>query len=354
MVGGNPQHDVFGFRNWDPSKVPGTPFVEYFKTGSTGRFMGFIACVIQAAFTVCGPEYLSMTAGEVTNPRATLPRAFRTAYLRLATFFVGGAICMGILVPYNDPALVNSLNDPAPGAGSSIYVIAMKNMGINGLSHVVNVLIMLSVFSAGNSYMYCASRSLFGLALEGKVPGYKLLRRCTKDGVPIYCVGITLLFGLLAFMQVSSGSAKVLGWFVDLVTASTTLNYAYICLTYIRFYQAIGYRGIGRDTLPFKGPLQPFCAYYALFFNAIMTFIVGYTVFLPGNWDTPTFVFSYFIIIFSPVCFIWYKIANKTKFKRIHEITFFDEERKNIDEYESSYVEKPARNIVEKCWRRLF
>jgi len=119
---------------------------------------------------------------------------------------------MGILVPYNDPALVNSLNDPAPGAGSSIYVIAMKNMGINGLSHVVNVLIMLSVFSAGNSYMYCASRSLFGLALEGKVPGYKLLRRCTKDGVPIYCVGITLLFGLLAFMQASSGSAKVLGW----------------------------------------------------------------------------------------------------------------------------------------------
>ena len=27
-----------------------------------------------------------------------------------------------------------------------------------------------SSFSAGNSYVYCASRSLFGLALEGKAP----------------------------------------------------------------------------------------------------------------------------------------------------------------------------------------
>jgi yeast amino acid transporter len=159
-----------------------------------------------------GPEYLSMTAGEAINPRKTLPRTYQTMYARLAVFFIGGALCMGILVPYNDPTLVNALNNPPPGAGSSIYVIAMQNMDIHGLPHLVNVLIMLSVFSAGNSYMFCASRCLYGLALEGKVPMSKWLRKCTKEGVPIYCVGVTIAVGLLAFMQVSNGSAQVLGW----------------------------------------------------------------------------------------------------------------------------------------------
>jgi hypothetical protein len=36
------------------SKVSGAPFAEYIYTGSLGRFLGFLACVIQAAFTLGG------------------------------------------------------------------------------------------------------------------------------------------------------------------------------------------------------------------------------------------------------------------------------------------------------------
>ncbi|KAJ7713626.1 amino acid permease-domain-containing protein [Mycena maculata] len=38
MVGGNPNHYAFGFRNWDATKVPGTPFVAYVYDGSLGFF----------------------------------------------------------------------------------------------------------------------------------------------------------------------------------------------------------------------------------------------------------------------------------------------------------------------------
>lgn len=36
---------------------------EYISTGTTGRFQGFLACVIGAAFVIAGPEYISMVRG---------------------------------------------------------------------------------------------------------------------------------------------------------------------------------------------------------------------------------------------------------------------------------------------------
>jgi amino acid transporter len=54
MLGGNPLNDRYGFRYW---RDPGS-FAEYYTTGATGRWMGFLTCLIQAAFTVAGPEYV--------------------------------------------------------------------------------------------------------------------------------------------------------------------------------------------------------------------------------------------------------------------------------------------------------
>lgn len=65
MLGGNPLGDRYGFRYWyDPGS-----FAEYYAVGNLGRFMGFLTCLIQASFTVAGPDYVSLCAGEVENPR---------------------------------------------------------------------------------------------------------------------------------------------------------------------------------------------------------------------------------------------------------------------------------------------
>lgn len=143
-----------------------------------------------------------MTAGEARAPRQTLPIAFRGTFYRLAAFFVLGSLCVGIVVPYNDPELLQALSGARPGAGSSPYVIAMAKMGIPVLPHIVNALILTAVFSAGNSYVFCASRTLYGLSLEGKTP--RFLTRCTANGVPIYCVGITLSIAALGMHSFGS------------------------------------------------------------------------------------------------------------------------------------------------------
>ncbi|KAH7873547.1 general amino acid permease AGP2 [Lentinula edodes] len=351
MVGGNPIHDAYGFRFWDPSRVQGAPFAEYIRTGSLGRFLGFLSCLIQASFTIAGPDMVSIAAGEAQNPRRILPRAFKSVFYRLTTFFVLGSLCIGIVVSYSDPNLLQALSDARPGAGSSPYVIAMQRLHIKVLPDIVNALILTSIFSAGNSYVYNASRTLYELALEGKAP--KVFKRCNRNGVPVWCVIATLGIALLSFLQVSNNSAVVLQWFVNLVTASQLLNYAIICFTYLRFYKALKVQGISRDTLPHKSFWQPFSAYYGFTGTIVMAFVGGYTVFLPGRWDVPSFFFSYTMIGVLPVLFVYWKIYRQTKWRKLEDITFLDNERLLVDRYEEECVGEEPSSILSRIWNLL-
>lgn len=83
MLGGNPLHDRFGFRFWrDPGAFKPLPGYE----GSRGIFMGWLQCLIQASFTIAGPDYVSMAAGEAENPRVVLPRAYKAVFYRLTNY----------------------------------------------------------------------------------------------------------------------------------------------------------------------------------------------------------------------------------------------------------------------------
>lgn len=336
MLGGNPQKDRFGFRYW---RDPGS-FAELYYTGNLGRFLGFLQCLIQASFTIAGPDYVSMAAGEAENPRVVMPRAYKAVFYRLTAFFVLGSLCVGINVPYNDPELTAAFKNGEPGAAASPYVVAMNRLRIQVLPDIVNAMVLASAFSAGNSYVYCASRSLFGLALEGKAP--RFLTKCTKQGVPIYCVGVVLLIALLSFLQLGQNSAVVLQWFVNLVTASQLINFSVMCFTFICFKKACEAQGLDRKTLPYCGFLQPYLAYYGLIGTFVMTFVGGYTVFLPGNWDVPSFLFSYLMVGVFPVLYIGWKLIKKTKFRKPHEVDLY-KDLEEIEEYHRNYVPTPPR-----------
>lgn len=58
-----------------------------------------------------GPEFISMVAPESQNPRKLMKRAYESFVWRLMFFFIGGALCVGIVIPYNDTTLTNILED---------------------------------------------------------------------------------------------------------------------------------------------------------------------------------------------------------------------------------------------------
>jgi amino acid transporter len=59
-----------------------------------------------------------MVAAEAENPRKILPPAYRSFVWRILVFFVGSALCMGIVIPYNDSTLLSILGGDIAGSGT--------------------------------------------------------------------------------------------------------------------------------------------------------------------------------------------------------------------------------------------
>lgn len=333
MVGGNPQHDAYGFRYW---REPGS-FAEYITTGDLGRFQGFLGALWSAAFTIVGPEYIAMVAGETERPRILLKSAFKTMYWRFGFFYIIGALCVGISLPYNNPILIE--NSGGNTASASPYVIAMQNMGIRVLPDVTNALMVTSIFSAGNAYVYCGMRTLYGLALEGQAPAF--LKTCSKSGIPYYCFAVTMCFTLLSLLAISNSSAQVVSWLASLTEASQLIDYIIICVTYIFFYRACAAQGLDRDTLPYKGWWQPYCAYIGLAFEIAILGCYGYETFLPGQWDIGTFFSYYAMIFFDIIAYAVWKVWKKTSVVKPLEADLIWD-RPVIDAYEASFKHPPA------------
>lgn len=307
MSGGNPQHHAFGFSNWG---VKGGPIAEYITTGSMGRFHAFLAGIFSAAFVVVSAEYLSMTAGEAKNPRHYMAAAFRTVLARLVLFYLGGALSVGILIAYNDPGYLEATSKHS-NAAASPYVYAMKNMGIKVLPDIVNAIIVTSAFSAGNSYVYCSSRVLYSNSLKGFAP--KFLQYCTKQGIPIYCVLVSIAFSTLSLMQLGQSGSTVLNYLISLCTGSQVLNYAFMGTTYLFFYRACQAQGIDRRNFTYRSWYQPYTAIFATIMLYIVVAILGYTVLMPGRWEVSTFLFDYLMLFISIAVFIFWKYFKKTK-----------------------------------------
>ncbi|CEN59256.1 Putative General amino acid permease [Aspergillus calidoustus] len=343
MVGGNPDRDPYGFRYW---RDPGS-FVEYLVPGDTGRFLGLLSCMIQGSFTMVGPEFISMAAGEAENPRRLMGKAFSSFVWRLMFFFIGGALCVGIVIPYDDQMLADVISGDREGSGTgaaSPYVISMVKFGINGVPSLVNALIMTSVLSAGNNVIFSAARTLHGMALDGKAPAF--FAKCNKYGLPYYAVIAALSFCLLSLLQIGESSATVLNWFVGICTASYLLNYFGTVITYLHFYYTMKKQGMDRSTLPYRGYLQPYAAWYALAGTFLMTLVLGYTVFIDGNWDTTTFFTSYTMVGFFIVAFVFWKVVRRTRYVRLGEADLkLGSTKDDIDLYEALY-EKPVRGKV--------
>lgn len=164
MSGGNPQNDAYGFRYWSDGRA----MLSYYAGGATGRFLGWWKVVLYAGFTVAGPDMIAIAAGEIQNPRRTIPRVAKLVFWRLVGFYVIGVLAVGIICSGDDERLLSAQDDESVGSAASPWVIGIQNMGISGLPSLINFLILTSGLSCGNAYLYSSSRTLYGLA-RGKM-----------------------------------------------------------------------------------------------------------------------------------------------------------------------------------------
>uniref|UniRef100_A0A0D2XF39 Amino acid permease/ SLC12A domain-containing protein n=1 Tax=Fusarium oxysporum (strain Fo5176) TaxID=660025 RepID=A0A0D2XF39_FUSOF len=305
-MGGGPNHHRSGFRYWQD---PGA-FAEYLLEGPKGRFLGFWACCCQACFGFTGTEVVGMTFGETPNPRKNVPRAVKQTFWRIACFYILGVLVLGMAVPYDNEQLIGATKQKTSGAASP-FVVAVTLGGVPIFADIINGCLLVFTLSAASSDIYCASRSLYGLAKDGQAP--RIFAKARENGNPIFAVGITSLFICLGYMNASKSSSTVFGYFVSLVTVFAVLNWVAILISHIRFRQALKSQGIVSADMPYVGFLQPYGSYFSLFISLLVIVFNGYDAFIP-HFKPEVFVLKYLGTVIFIFNFVWWKISKKTTF----------------------------------------
>ncbi|KAI0841596.1 putative amino acid permease [Hypoxylon sp. FL0890] len=317
IAAGGADHDARGFRYWND---PGA-FAPYIATGSWGEFLGFWSTMVTATFAYLGTELVGVTVGEAQNPRKTIPRAIKLTFYRIVFFYVISILLIGMCVPYNSPELAFA-NNSSGNANASPFVVAIKLAKIPALDHILNACILLFVFSAANSDLYIASRTLYGLSSDGAAPS--IFRRTNHNGVPLYSLFTSASIALLAFLNVSDDSKAVFSYFVNMTTIFGLLTWISILVTHIWFVRARRAQGIENELMPYIAPLGIWGSYGALFMCCLIALTKNYDVFV-GDWNKkyPTFITGYLGIPIYLVLIFGHKLWTKSKGVRPHECDFY-------------------------------
>ncbi|KAK3168014.1 hypothetical protein OEA41_004460 [Lepraria neglecta] len=252
-IGGGPSGQYVGGKYW---RYPGA-----FNNG----FKGLCSVFVTAAFAFAGTELVGLAAAETANPRKSLPTAVKQVFWRITLFYIVSLTLVGLLVPYNDGRLIGSSSSDAK---ASPFVIAIENAGIKGLNSVMNVVIMISVISVGNSSVYGSSRTLAALAEQSQAP--KIFAYIDHEGRPLMAILFASVMGFIAFLAASGAEEKVFLWLQALSGLSSIFTWGSICLSHIRFRRAWKQQGHTLDELAFRSQAGVIGSWIGFLFNILV------------------------------------------------------------------------------------
>ncbi|KAF7309445.1 General APC amino acid permease [Mycena indigotica] len=335
-LGGGPSHERIGFKFWiNPGAVNRAHLVNDL---GADRFLAILSVVIQAAFSFQGMELVCIAASETESPRRNIAKAVRRVFYRIVVFYMLGILIIGMLVPYDNPALLSRVGT----AAQSPFVIALSSAGVRGsvtllrhirillapkaFPHIVNAVIFTSAFSAASSTLFCSSRVLYGLSIRGQAP--RFLSYTTKKGLPIAAVLASSAFALLSFMNISMGAETL-----TLIHARSSIGLSTspqlvdslggLPLTSYSFSSA--YRGMTAQGFDLKkniynNALQPYLAYWGMGWTVFFILMNGYAVFFKFN--TSIFFTAYINIPIFAAMYFGYKILYRTRIWKPLEMDF--------------------------------
>ncbi|CAF1085090.1 unnamed protein product [Adineta ricciae] len=335
---GKPRETI-GFKNW---KIEGAPFV--------GGVAGVITTSIISGFAFQGTEAVGIAAGESSNPKKDVPRAMNGTIWRIILFFVGAIFIMGLIIPYNDKKLsqINGVDSIAV----SPFTLVFSLSGIPGADHIMNVVILTTILSAGNSGLYLCTRIFWTLANEGKAP--KIFRRLTKGGIPIYCLILTTVLATSLFGLSFVGNQVIYIWLVNMTSVMGFIAWFGIAIAHWRFRRAFLAQGYSLNDLVYKALFFPVGPFLASLLILLCVFGQGYSAFTQktfnctqlheeetylfefnnqylidsGNsttctktvFNVQTFLSGYVILPILVIMFFVYKYVKKTKFIPLKDI----------------------------------
>lgn len=230
---------------------------------------GVFTSLAVVSFSFGGLELVGIAAAETSNPQKTIPKAVNQLIYRILIFYIGALTVLLTLYPWNKLGGSVDKSHWAEAMVASPFVQIFDLIGIPSAAHVLNFVVLTAALSVYNSCVYCNSRMLYGLALQGNAP--KALAKVSARGVPVYALmissGATLLcVGLNYFMP-----AQALGMLMALVVAALVINWAMISLTHMKFRAAKVKAG---EKIVFKAFWYPLSNYLCLLFMIVVLVVL--------------------------------------------------------------------------------
>jgi amino acid transporter len=264
-------------------------------------------------------------------------------------------------VPFNSPILLSANNESSStvSADASPFVAAAKIAGVKVVPNVINACLLIFTFSAANSDLYIATRSLYALAIEGNAP--RIFARTNDRGIPIYALALSSLFCCSAYMSAKLSAFATFQLFVQLVTIFGILTWISILISHIYFVRARKAQGIPDTALAYVSPFGVRGSMAALVFACIVTFFNGWADFVHHLTSPKNFDYSYFIVDYLPVpiylaLIFGYKIIMKTEVVKAIDADLTGGKAK-IDQDEAEFLAQEMRRkggLLETKWERLY
>ncbi|CAJ2506238.1 Uu.00g003680.m01.CDS01 [Anthostomella pinea] len=245
-------------------------------------FNGFAGVFVVAAFAFGGTELVGLAAAESANPRKAIPLAAKQVFFRIAFFYIVNLFILGLIFRADDPRL-----EHATGSNSrfSPFTLAIQDAGVAALPSIFNVVITISVISVANSCTFGSTRTMQAMAERGMAP--KFLSYVDKDGRPVWCIVIQLVFGLLGYVGAAPNGGVAFDWLLALSGLAYFFAWGSCCLAHIRFRMA--YKAQGRDLreIPYKAPWGIWGSAIAFFLNIVCLIATFYNALYPDPNATP-------------------------------------------------------------------
>lgn len=188
-------------------------------SGDSPYVFAFLASTLMAAYVMYGFDSAAELSEETGEPRRVVPPAILRALL--ASFVGGGLMIVAALMA------APSLTDGALSTGGIAYVITSQLD--SSLGRTLLAIVAIAIVSACLAIQNSASRVMFSMARDGRLPGARWLARVSpRTGTPIL-TGVAVSALAIGVLLINLGNPAA---FAAITSTSVVIVYlAYLLVT---------------------------------------------------------------------------------------------------------------------------
>ncbi|MHA7661507.1 amino acid permease [Mycolicibacterium sp. HS_4_1] len=223
-------------------------------------------------FAYAAVELVGTAAGETAEPHKIMPRAINSVIFRIALFYVGSLVLLGLLLPYTSYK-----------AGESPFVTFFSKIGFAGAGTVMNVVVLTAAFSSLNAGLYSTGRILRSMAMNGSAP--KFTGVMSKRGVPYGGICLTASIGLLGVVLNGVVPAQAFEIVLNMAALGIIASWATIVICQLQLFRWSQRGEMERPAFRMWG--APYTGYLTLAFLAGVLVLMAFDKPV-GTWTVAT------------------------------------------------------------------